>query len=37
MDVLGGGLQELISGTSEPASFLDTIAAPWNDYKSSLQ
>jgi raffinose/stachyose/melibiose transport system substrate-binding protein len=37
MDVLGGGLQELIGGTTEPSSFLDTIAAPWNDYKSSLQ
>jgi raffinose/stachyose/melibiose transport system substrate-binding protein len=36
MDVLGGGLQELIGG-ADPSSFLDTIAAPWNDYKSSLQ
>jgi raffinose/stachyose/melibiose transport system substrate-binding protein len=36
MDVLGGGLQELIGGL-DPSSFLDNIAAPWNDYKSSLQ
>lgn len=36
MDVLGGGLQELISATKPPADFLDEIAAPWEDYRSSL-
>jgi raffinose/stachyose/melibiose transport system substrate-binding protein len=37
MDVLGGALQELISGTKTPAQFLDAIAGPYNDYKKSLQ
>jgi raffinose/stachyose/melibiose transport system substrate-binding protein len=36
MDALGGSLQELISGTTSSADFLDAIAAPYNDYKSSL-
>ena len=36
MDTLGSGLQELIGGTMSPSDFLDYIAAPWNDYKSSL-
>jgi raffinose/stachyose/melibiose transport system substrate-binding protein len=36
MDVLGGGLQELITDTKSPTDFLDEIAGPWNDYKSSL-
>lgn len=33
MDVLGAGLQELIGGTMSPDEFLDSIAAPYNDYK----
>lgn len=37
MDVLGGGLQELITGAKSPSDFLDEIAAPWKDYQSSLQ
>lgn len=37
MDTLGGALQELIGGTKTPAQFLDTIAAPWNDYKATLK
>jgi len=36
MDTLGSGLQELISGTLSPSDFLDVIAAPWMEYKSSL-
>jgi raffinose/stachyose/melibiose transport system substrate-binding protein len=36
MDTLGSGLQELLGGTMDPTAFLDYIAAPWNDYKSSL-
>ena len=36
MDVLGGGLQDLITGTNAPKAFLDAIAGPYNDYKSSL-
>jgi hypothetical protein len=37
MDTLGAGLQELIGGTMSPAEFNDFIAAPYNEYKSSLQ
>ena len=33
MDALGAGLQELIGGTMTPDEFLDSIAAPYNDYK----
>ncbi|HLO32590.1 MAG TPA: extracellular solute-binding protein [Anaerolineales bacterium] len=36
MDTLGGGLQELISGTKTVPEFLDFIAGPWQEYKSSL-
>jgi raffinose/stachyose/melibiose transport system substrate-binding protein len=36
MDTLGSGLQDLITGAQDPSSFLDYIAGPWNDYKSSL-
>jgi raffinose/stachyose/melibiose transport system substrate-binding protein len=36
MDTLGSGLQELITGATDPTAFLDYIAAPWNDYKSTL-
>jgi len=36
MDTLGGGLQELILGTKTVPEFLDFIAAPWKEYKSSL-
>ncbi|MCB9078310.1 MAG: extracellular solute-binding protein [Anaerolineaceae bacterium] len=35
MDTLGGGLQQLIGGAMTPAEFLDSIAAPYNDYKTS--
>jgi raffinose/stachyose/melibiose transport system substrate-binding protein len=37
MDTLGGGLQELIGGTKSPKEFLDAIAGPYNEYKSSLK
>jgi len=37
MDILGGGLQSLISSAMNPSDFLDSIAAPYNDYKASLQ
>ncbi len=37
MDVLGGGLQELITGATPPKDFLDGIAGPWKDYKASLE
>jgi raffinose/stachyose/melibiose transport system substrate-binding protein len=36
MDVLGGGLQELINGTMSPDAFLDSLAEAYNDYKSSM-
>ncbi|MBN1888365.1 MAG: extracellular solute-binding protein [Thermoflexales bacterium] len=36
MDVLGGGLQELIGGTKTPSTFLDAIAGPWKEYKDTL-
>jgi len=36
MDVLGGGLQELIGGTKTPSTFLDAIAGPWKEYKATL-
>jgi raffinose/stachyose/melibiose transport system substrate-binding protein len=36
MDTLGGGLQELIGGTKTVPEFLDFIAAPWKEYKSTL-
>jgi raffinose/stachyose/melibiose transport system substrate-binding protein len=36
MDTLGGGLQELVGGTKSPSEFLDFIASPWQEYKSSL-
>lgn len=37
MDVLGAGLQELVAGTMTPQEFNDSIAAPYNEYKTSLQ
>jgi raffinose/stachyose/melibiose transport system substrate-binding protein len=37
MDVLGGSLQELISGSITPDEFLDQIAGPWQEYKDSLE
>ncbi|HXV97114.1 MAG TPA: extracellular solute-binding protein, partial [Anaerolineae bacterium] len=37
MDTLGGGLQQLISGTMTPAEFNESIAGPYNEYKASLQ
>ena len=36
MDVLGGGLQELIAGSVTPDEFLDQIAGPWQEYKATL-
>ncbi|MGB7539878.1 MAG: extracellular solute-binding protein [Anaerolineales bacterium] len=36
MDTLGGGLQELLNGTKTVEQFLDYIAAPWQEYFSSL-
>ena len=36
MDVLGGNLQELISGRQTPTEFLDAIEGPYNEYKSTL-
>lgn len=36
MDTLGSGVQELIGGTMSPTDFLDYIAGPWMEYKSSL-
>ncbi len=36
MDVLGGGIQELINGTMSPNDFLDSIAEAYNDAKSSM-
>lgn len=36
MDALGSGLQDLFSGAADTSTFLDNIAAPWMDYKSSL-
>lgn len=36
MDTLGGGLQELITKKIAPSAFLDQIAGPWQEYKSSL-
>jgi raffinose/stachyose/melibiose transport system substrate-binding protein len=36
MDTLGGGLQELIGGTKTVPEFLDFIAGPWKEYKSTL-
>jgi raffinose/stachyose/melibiose transport system substrate-binding protein len=36
MDTLGGGLQELIGGTTTVSKFLDNIAGPWQDYKATL-
>ena len=36
MDVLGGGLQELINGSISPSEFLDELSAAYNDYKSSM-
>ncbi|HEX3051771.1 MAG TPA: extracellular solute-binding protein [Aggregatilineaceae bacterium] len=37
MDVLGGGLQELIDGNLSPEEFLDSLDEAYNDYKSSLE
>lgn len=37
MDVIGAGLQEIIDGTMTPAEFNATLAAPYNEYKDSLQ
>jgi len=37
MDVLGGSIQQLIDGSITPDAFLDQIAAPWQDYKDSLE
>ena len=36
MDTLGGGLQDLLNGKKTVSAFLDFIAAPWKEYKSSL-
>jgi raffinose/stachyose/melibiose transport system substrate-binding protein len=36
MDVLGGGLQELINESISPSEFLDSLADAYNDYKSSM-
>jgi raffinose/stachyose/melibiose transport system substrate-binding protein len=36
MDTLGGGLQELITDKKSATDFLDAIAGPWKEYKSSL-
>jgi raffinose/stachyose/melibiose transport system substrate-binding protein len=36
MDVLGGGLQELINGSISPSEFLDELSDAYNDYKSSM-
>jgi len=37
MDALGAGLQELIGGSMSPDEFLESIAVPYEDYKSSLE
>ncbi|MEP7284587.1 MAG: extracellular solute-binding protein [Chloroflexota bacterium] len=37
MDTLGGGLQDLITGAKPSKDFLDAIAGPYNDYKTSLK
>ncbi|MCB0226080.1 MAG: carbohydrate ABC transporter substrate-binding protein, partial [Anaerolineae bacterium] len=37
MDVLGGALQQLIDGSVTTDAFLDQIAGPWQDYKSTLE
>ena len=37
MDVLAAGLQEIIAGSMTPAEFNATLAAPYEDYKSTLQ
>lgn len=37
MDVIGAGLQEIIDGTMTPAEFNATLAAPYNEYKDSLE
>ncbi|MCB0047701.1 MAG: extracellular solute-binding protein [Caldilineaceae bacterium] len=37
MDVLGGGLQQLIDGAITPDAFLDQIAGPWQEYKDTLE
>ena len=37
MDTLGGGLQELITGTITPDQFLDEIATPHMEYAASLK
>lgn len=37
MDALGAGLQELIAGTMSPQDYNDSIAAPYAEYKASLQ
>ena len=36
MDVLGGGLQELINDSISPSEFLDALGDAYNDYKSSM-
>jgi raffinose/stachyose/melibiose transport system substrate-binding protein len=36
-DVLVAEVQELIGGTKTPSEVLDSLAAPYNEYKSSLK
>lgn len=36
MDVLGGGLQELVNGTLSPNDFLDSVADAYEEGKSSM-
>ncbi len=36
MDVLGGGLQELVNQSISPDEFLDALSDAYNDYKSSM-
>lgn len=37
MDVLGGGIQQLIDASITPDEFLDQIAGPWQEYKETLE
>lgn len=37
MDVLGGGLQEIIAGSISTDEFLTQIAGPWQEYKDTLE
>lgn len=36
MDVLGGGIQELIAGSVTTDEFLEQISGPWHEYKETL-